>query len=55
MLFTTILGLILGAATVLLVEQWLRAELKAVSRPIRPQISRSNGVLIPPIRRTHLR
>lgn len=55
MLFATVLGLILGAAAVLLVEQWLRAELSAAARPVRPRISRASGALAPPPRRAPLR
>jgi len=33
MVFTMMLGLVLGAAVVLLIEQWLRAELRALPRP----------------------
>ena len=33
MIFAMMLGLVLGAAVVLLIEQWLRAELRALPRP----------------------
>ena len=35
MLFVMLLGLVLGAAVVLLIEQWLRAELRTLPRPSR--------------------
>ena len=55
MLFATVLGLMLGAAAVLLLEQWLRAELAAAPRRGRPRISRASGALAPPPRRAPLR
>ena len=38
MLFATVLGVLLGGATVLLVEQWLRAELGAQRPAVQPRI-----------------
>ena len=40
MLFATLLGVLLGAATVLLLEQWLRAELVAVRPAVQPRLAR---------------
>jgi len=39
MLFATLLGVLLGGATVLLLEQWLRAEL-AVRPAVQPHLAR---------------
>ena len=38
MLFATVLGVLLGGAAVLLVEQWLRAELGAQRHAVQPRI-----------------
>ena len=40
MLFATLLGVLLGAAAVLLLEQWLRAELAAVRPAVQPRLAR---------------
>ena len=51
MLFAIVLGLLLGAAGTLLVEQWLRAELSAAPRTAHPRVSRVSGAFAPPPRR----
>ncbi len=40
MLFATVLGVLLGAAAVLLLEQWLRAELATVRPAVEPRLAR---------------
>ncbi len=40
MLFATVLGVLLGGATVLLVEQWLRAELSSRRPAVQPRLVR---------------
>lgn len=40
MLFATVLGVLLGAATVLLLEQWLRAELAAARPAVHARLAR---------------
>ncbi len=48
MLFATLLGVLLGAAAVLLVEQWLRAELAAVRPAVQPRLARPARVTTAP-------
>ena len=55
MLFAIALGLVLGAAGALLIEQWLRGELSAAPRRAQPRISHVTGVFAPPHRRRTLR
>ncbi len=43
MLFATVLGILLGAAAALLIEQWLRAELAAAP----PRLARSGRAALP--------
>ena len=38
MLFATVLGVLLGGAAVLLVEQWLRAELSSRRPAVQPRL-----------------
>ena len=44
MLFATVLGVLLGAAAVLLLEQWLRAELAAMRPAVQPRLARPSRV-----------
>ena len=44
MLFATLLGVLLGAAAVLLVEQWLRAELAAMRPAVEHRLARPGRV-----------
>ena len=44
MLFATVLGVLLGAAAALLIEQWLRAELSATPPAVRLPFARPGRV-----------
>ncbi|MDA1062448.1 MAG: hypothetical protein O2895_06040 [Chloroflexi bacterium] len=46
MVFAMMLGLVLGGAVVLLIEQWLRAELRTLPQPSRRLGPRSSTPLL---------
>ena len=47
MLFATVLGILLGAAAALLIEQWLRDELGAATPAVQPRLARSGRAPLP--------
>lgn len=55
MLFATVLGALLAAAAVLLVGQWLRAELGAAAERAPVRVARAGGACLPHRARPGLR
>lgn len=47
MLFATVLGVLLGAAAALLIEQWLRAELGGSTPAVQARLARPGRVPVP--------